>query len=326
VRRIGITTTVPSELVWAAGAVPVDLNNLFISSPRRGEYIRLAEREGYPRNICSWIRGIYGVLGEAPDIRTVIGVTQGDCANTHALIETLQLRGIETVPFAFPYNRAAGLLAGEIDALAARLGTTPEGGERMFAVLDPIRESLDLLDDMTWCGNVVSGGENHRWLVASSDFNGNPGEFAGELARFLENAARRMPFTQPVRLAYLGVPPIFDDLYEAAEEYGGRVVFNEVQRQFSQPDRDGGLVERYLSYTYPYDVFYRLEYISRELVRRQVHGVIHYVQSFCHRHIQDMVIRKKIDLPVLTLEGELPGAVDERTRIRLQAFIEMLGA
>ena len=98
-QRIGITTTVPSEVIWASGAVPVDLNNVFITSENRNKFITFAEREGYPRNVCGWIKGIYGVLNYESDITTVVAVTQGDCSNTHALMETLQLKGIRTIPF-----------------------------------------------------------------------------------------------------------------------------------------------------------------------------------------------------------------------------------
>ena len=177
---------------------------------------------------------------------------------------------------------------------------------------------------MTWKENCISGSENHTWLVSSSDFNGDFKSFACELSGFLNEAANRTPFEESVRLAYIGVPPILDDLYDTVEEFGGRVVFNEVQRQFSMPERNGGLVEQYLAYTYPYSIFHRLDYIIPELERRGVHGVIHYVQSFCHRHIEDLIVRKKIDIPVLTIEGESPGKVDARTKIRIQAFIEML--
>ena len=31
--KIGITTTVPIEVIYAAGHVPVDLNNVFVSHP-----------------------------------------------------------------------------------------------------------------------------------------------------------------------------------------------------------------------------------------------------------------------------------------------------
>jgi benzoyl-CoA reductase/2-hydroxyglutaryl-CoA dehydratase subunit BcrC/BadD/HgdB len=55
-----------------------------------------------------------------------------------------------------------------------------------------------------------------------------------------------------------------------------------------------------------------------------VHGVIHYVQSFCFRQIEDLIVRHELPVPVLTVEGDKPGRVDARTRIRLDAFVEML--
>jgi len=326
VKRIGITTTIPSEIIWASGAVPADLNNLFITSPDRSSYIRYAEREGYPRNVCAWIKGIYGVLNFNPEIETVVAVTQGDCSNTQALMETLVLKGIKTLPFAFPYNHDRETLAREIDHLASELGTDRSAAEDVMKRLESVRTLLDRLDELTWKENLITGYENHLWLVSSSDFNGDIGRFTNELAGFLSLAEKRLSLKEKVRLAYIGVPPILDDIYTVAEEYGARFVFNEVQRQFSLPNRTGDIVEDYLSYTYPYDVFRRLDYIISELERRAVQGVVHYVQSFCHRHIEDLIIRNKISVPLLTIEGESPGRVDERTKIRMEAFIEMLGS
>lgn len=324
-RRIGITTTIPSELIWAAGAVPVDLNNIFITSSDRARFMRKAEYDGYPRNVCSWIKGIYGaLLTGLHDIDTIIAVTQGDCSNTHALMETLQLKGIRTIPFAFPYNRDREALSREIEMLAHELGTTVEKAETVRQLFEPIREQLDRLDRMTWDENRVTGLENHAWLVSSSDFNGDFELYARDLGCFLDEASIREPFGEKIRLGYLGVPPILDDLYEVVGTFGARVVFNEVQRQFSMTNRSEGLVEQYRAYTYPYDVFHRLDFILPEVDRRNIQGVIHYVQSFCHRHIEDIIIREKLQVPVLTLEGDAPGRVDERTKIRLQAFIEMI--
>jgi benzoyl-CoA reductase/2-hydroxyglutaryl-CoA dehydratase subunit BcrC/BadD/HgdB len=57
-----------------------------------------------------------------------------------------------------------------------------------------------------------------------------------------------------------------------------------------------------------------------------VDGVIHYVQSFCFRQIEDLIVRRRLPVPVLTLEGDRPGKVDARTRIRIEGFLEMLKA
>ncbi len=295
-----------------------------MNSESRNEYINTAEHDGYPRNVCSWIKGIYGALAYELNIDTVVAVTQGDCSNTHALMETLQLIGIRTIPFAYPYNRDPEALSKEIASLASELGTDMDAAEKMREKLEPIRVQLDRLDEMTWKENLISGDENHAWLVSSSDFNGGYEAFADKLQDFLSKAEIRASYTETVRLAYLGVPPILDDLYNVIEEFGARVVFNEVQRQFSLPRKRSSLVEQYLAYTYPYSIFHRLDYIIPELKRRKIQGVIHYVQSFCHRHIEDLIIRKKLDIPILTIEGESPGIVDARTKIRIQGFIEMI--
>lgn len=324
--RIGITTTVPSEIIFAAGMTPVDLNNIFINSPQRTEYIRAAERAGYPRNVCGWIKGMYGVLAERGDIRTVVAVTQGDCSNTHALMETLALIGIRTIPLAYPFDRNPDDMRREIGRLADAFGVELECAEEMREAMAAVRGMLARLDELTWREHRVTGGENHLWLVSSSDFNGSLGQFGEELARFIGEAERRDPLGDAIRIGYMGVPPIIDDIYEVIAEYGGRVVFNEVQRQFSMPGAHGSLTEQYLAYTYPYSIFHRLEDIKTEIGRRNIAGMIHYVQSFCHRHIEDLVVRHALDVPVLTIEGETPGPMDARTRLRVQAFIEMLEA
>jgi benzoyl-CoA reductase/2-hydroxyglutaryl-CoA dehydratase subunit BcrC/BadD/HgdB len=182
----------------------------------------------------------------------------------------------------------------------------------------------------------VSGFENHLYLVSCSDFNGDPAGFAREMEGFIRTAQEREPFSEQVRLGargkgrehrlgFIGVPPIFPELYDFLEEHGARVVFNEVQRQFAMPFETEDVVEQYRLYTYPYKVFQRLEDIAREAARRQLDGIIHYTQSFCYREIEDLIIRKKLDYPILTLEGENPTGLDARSKMRVESFLSMLG-
>lgn len=327
----GITTTIPSEAVFAAGLTPVDLNNRFIASEQPSRFVETAERAGFPRNICGWIKGIYAVALESEDIPSVIAVTQGDCSNTHALMEVLRYHGKDIIPFAFPYDRDADMLRLQIEKLMERLGTNWEATLRVHESMRRARLLLAELDEMTWRTGQVTGGENHRWLISSSDFGGDVEGFTGRLERFV--AERRLaPHGGPkIRLAFIGIPPIFTDFYEYLESLGAGVVFNEIQRQFSMPCSAGmegqaaDLVEQYRRYTYPYDIFYRLEDIKREVARRGVSGVIHYTQSFCFRQIQDFLVRREMRMPILTVEGDSPGPLDARTKIRLETFVEMLG-
>ena len=322
--KIGITTTIPVEIVYAAGHVPVDLNNLFISDPDALMLVEEAEIAGYPRNTCAWIKGIYSVLLKHRDIRTVIAVTQGDCSNTHALMETLQLEGVQVIPFAYPFDRDRDLLKLQIEKLISLFGVDTQRVENVREKLNGIRRKVWKLDQLTFSENVISGWSNHYYQVSCSDFKGDPERFESELDKFLSGLKGSDLPDNGIRLGYAGVPPIMDDLYSYMEEKGARVVFNETQRQFTMPFKTEDLVEQYRLYTYPYGIFFRLQDILQQIKKRKLDGLIHYAQGFCYRQIEDLIIRKKINIPVLTLEGDKPNHLDARTRTRIDAFLEML--
>ncbi len=321
--KIGFTTSIPVEIILAAGKIPLDLNNIFITSEKAKHWVDIAEEAGYPRNTCGWIKGLYAAALET-DLEAVIAVMQGDCSNTQALMETLQMQDLSILPFAYPYDRDGDMLRSQMEKLMQVFGVNWTEVERARKSLEELRQLCRQVDTLTWQDNLVRGGENHYYLVSSSDFNGNPHQFKQDLQSFIDSVKERKPFNEPVRLAYIGVPPIFTDLYEVLEAMGARVVYNEVQRQFSMPFASRDLVEQYQQYTYPYGAFARLEDIQEQLALRQVDGVIHYTQTFCFRQIEDIIYRQKINLPFLTMEGDKPGRVDARTRMRLEAFINML--
>lgn len=322
--RIGLTTTIPQEVIWAAGHTPVDLNNIFVSSKKRERFLVRARHDGYPRTVCPWIAGIYGAVVEERDIDALVIVTQGDCSNTHALAETLEDAGVKIIPFAYPYDGDQGLLKAEIERLARYFGARWEDILRVYDELKGPRALAGKIDEATWKANTISGFENHLQLVSTSDFNSDISAWMHDAEELLKSALARATFDEDIRLGYIGVPPIFPDIYEETEIFGARVVFNETQRQFSLPFPDDDFITAYLKYTYPKSVFKRIEDISREISARKIDGVIHYTQSFCFRQIEDLLFRKHLSVPILTIEGECDFQIDERTRIRLEAFIEML--
>lgn len=327
--KIGITTTVPIEVIYAAGYVPVDLNNVFVSHPGYERLMEEAEDAGYPRSFCAWIKGIYGVVREMRDLAAVVAVTQGDCSNTHALMETLQAEGVEVIPFAYPYERDHGLLRAQMDVFMRRLGAGAAAVKETMERLDNVRAKAHEVDRLTWEEGVVSGLENHLYLVSCSDMEGDPDAFGEKLDGFIAQAGGRKQSgsfrraENMVRLGYLGVPPIAPGLYDYLEGLGARVIYNETQRQFSLPSGATDLVEKYRQYSYPYSIFYRLEDIAREVKRRRLAGVIHYVQSFCFRQVEDIILRKYLDVPVLTLELDRSAEIDARTGTRLESFVSM---
>lgn len=322
---IGLTSTIPVEIVYAAGLRPTDLNNLFITSKGPEKLLREAEAAGFPPNTCAWIKGIYASALNN-DLKSLIAVTGGDCSNTVALAEILRWKGLEVITFEYPLNRDRSLLREQLEGLRHTLQTTWQEIEVARERLGRIRRKLKELDRMTFRENLVHGSENHLFLVNSSDFNSDPDLFDKDLDAFLVTARGRRPLRETVRLGYLGVPPIFSDLYEAIESLGGRVVFNEVQRQFSMPYESQDLVEQYLRYTYPYDIKGRIEDVREAVEERSLDGLIHYTQTFCYRQLYDILLRKGLSIPILTLEGDRPGKIDARTLNRIETFIEIVGS
>jgi benzoyl-CoA reductase/2-hydroxyglutaryl-CoA dehydratase subunit BcrC/BadD/HgdB len=324
-KKIGITTTVPAEVLIAAGYQPVDLNNVLVSEPEPGRLVNIAERAGFPLNCCSWIKGIYGVCLDY-GIEDVICVTSGDCSNTIMLMETLKLKGLNAIPFAYPERPDTRRMSNAIEALATTLGTTPAAAHKIREELQPARDLALKLDELTWKENLVSGGENHLWLVTASDFNGDFHKYQRYLLALIEACLRRPPHPAgEIRLGYIGVPSVYArELYNFIEKHGARVVFNEVQRQFAMPRPGQDLAEQYSNYTYPYSIHERIEDIKTEINRRRVDGVIHYVQAFCHRGIGDIIFRDAIGLPMLTLEGNDDFFLNSHVKTRIEAFLDMI--
>jgi benzoyl-CoA reductase/2-hydroxyglutaryl-CoA dehydratase subunit BcrC/BadD/HgdB len=322
--RIGLTTTIPVEVVLAAGRTPVDLNNIFITSPDALQLVSEAEAAGLPRTICAWVKGLYATLHRRPDIGSVLVACQGDCSYTQALGEILEAENRDVIHFKFPYPRDREVLKREIAALMEHLGVTSDKVLQVQARLASLRRDLAELDRLTYETGQVSGRENFQFLIASSDFDSNVETFAKRLADFLEEAKARPHRNSQVRLGFVGIPPIFTDLWDYLEGLEGQVVFNEIPRQFSMPYGDLDLVEQYHRYTYPYDISGRLADLAEAVAVRRLTGLVHYTQSFCFRQMFDQTLRERLGLPILTIEGDRPTPLDSRTRMRLEAFVDVL--
>jgi benzoyl-CoA reductase/2-hydroxyglutaryl-CoA dehydratase subunit BcrC/BadD/HgdB len=324
-RKIGITTTVPTEVLLAADYQPIDLNNILVSATDPTRYVSIAERAGFPLNCCAWIKGIYGVCVDT-GLEDVLCVTSGDCSNTIMLMEVLKLKGLNAMPFAYPEKPDHMQMRERLEKLTDTLGTTLEEAEKVRGKLKPARDLALKLDGLTWKENKASGWENHLWLVSASDFNGDYLKYQQDLKSLTDAINARKPYPDnEIRLAYIGVPSVYaKELYPYVEKHGARVVYNEVQHQFAMPEPGVSLAEQYSSYTYPYSLSERLGVIKAEVQKRRINGLIHYVQAFCHRGIGDIVIREAIDLPVLTLEGNADFYLNGHVKTRIEAFLDMI--
>ncbi len=320
-KRIGFTTSLPIEVILAAGHIPVDLNNLFVTG-NPGSNVSQAELKGFPRTICSWIKGNY-IAALSSNLDEVIGIIQGDCSNTHSILNLLEEEGKTVRYFSFPPSKKYEELDRQISDLENHYGVSRGETLKVKQRLDRIRKKLIVLDEWTYEERIVSGKENHYWLVNSSDFWGDPDLYEAKLDDFMADVSGRKPLQTRLRLAYIGVPPIYLNLYDKICELGGDVIYNEVQRQFAMPNLCEDIIEQYLDYTYPYSVFDRLEDIKSEIQRRGVGAIISYTQSFCHLQIDNILLKKHIKLPFLTLEGDQPEEIDSRTLLRLESFFEI---
>lgn len=322
---VGITTTVPIEVIYAAGLIPVDLNNLFVTCEEPLELAELAERAGFPRTCCCWTKGIYGAVRRF-GVSTVMGVTRGDCSNAEALLEVLVHEGTRCLTFDYPQRQDPAKMGAAIEELARTLGCEMAEAERWRERLAPARALAAEIDRLSWQEAKVAGRESHLWLVSASDFCADSERYRTEAHRFVSAARARGPIEHHLRLGVCGIPPIVPELYEFVESLGALVVYNETQRQFAMLEPAESLAGQYSRYTYPYGVFARIEDIRAECERRRLDGLIHYVQSFCHRRIEHRIVRESIPIPVLAFEADTPGPLPAQLKTRLEAFVQMLDA
>ncbi|ABS33142.1 2-hydroxyacyl-CoA dehydratase family protein [Clostridium botulinum] len=324
-KKIGLTTTVPVEVIVAAGYTPVDLNNMFITSENYLKYIDIAERDGFPKSLCAWIKGIYGACLEN-NIKEIVGVMEGDCSNTKALIEVFKLRGIKIYPFSFPHSHSLKDVEIEIRKFMDIFNVNEDKVEQVRKRLNRVRKLAKKIDEMTYIDNKVNGFENHLYQVSLSDFNGNIDEFEEHLKKVIEGMEKREPINKKLRLGYIGVPPMTGDIYEFSEKLNAHFVYNEVQREFAFPRgiEAANIFEQYYNYTYPYDNEFRIKELKKQIEKRKIDAIIHYTQAFCHRAVEDIVLKEELNIPMLNIEGDKLNTLDARTKLRLEAFLDML--
>ena len=324
-KKIGLTTTVPVEVLIAAGYTPIDLNNIFITSENYLKYIDIAEKEGFPKSLCAWIKGIYGACLEN-NIKEIVGVMEGDCSNTKALVEVLQLRGIKVYPFSFPHSHRLKDVESEIRKFMDIFNVKEETVEAVRKRLNHVRQLAKEIDELTYIDNKANGFENHLYQVSLSDLNGNITAFEADLKKAIDDIKKREPINKKLRLGYIGVPPMTGDIYEFVEKFDAHFVYNEVQREFAFPRgiEAANVFEQYHDYTYPYNTAFRILELKKQMEHRKLDAIIHYTQAFCYRAVEDIVLKKQLDIPILNIEGDKLNTLDARTKLRLEAFLDML--
>lgn len=331
-KRIGFNTTFPIELIILSGAVPIDLNNIFVSHKESTEMVEWAESRGLPRNVCAWIKGLYSVAIKGL-VDEVAIVENGDCSNARALSEILSDEGIKVYPFSYPGNPSVEFLQREIENFGKSLGLESNILKEGDELLSGMRKKLMEVDENNGRGLIKGQKALDLLLLGTDAGGGNPERVIDLCQEELEKAkskdgAKDNGQSIGPRLAFVGVPPINPDIHQFCEEnMGAIVVFNELARQFAVPGAKAqglSLAERYTEFTYPCPFRFRFQDIKSAVEERKIDGIIHYVQSFCYRALEDKLLKGWTDIPVLTIEGDKPGNLDSRTKMRIENFVEML--
>jgi benzoyl-CoA reductase/2-hydroxyglutaryl-CoA dehydratase subunit BcrC/BadD/HgdB len=328
---VGFTTTIPIEILLAAHKIPLDLNNVFITHADSASLIDRVEASGFPQSYCCWIKGIYGAIHERL-IPRIIGVVEGDCSNTRTLLDVLTSEHIDVIPFAYPYKRTAHHMGNAIEELMCNFNVSWEEVYKQYSALLPIRNKLVDIHGMIRDGYMFSSAALHTAQVSSSDMCSDIAVYEKMLDDVI--ASGQKDSTHYVHIGYIGVPPIIPELFEYIDTLGARVIFHEVGKQFtfsmhaslkvSFTEFKEHYIQQFLSYTYPYAMDTRLVDITKHCTELQLHGLIHYSQSFCHRGADDILLRKHAPIPILTIEEDRPGPLSARTKLRVEAFIKML--
>ncbi|NJD77156.1 MAG: 2-hydroxyacyl-CoA dehydratase [Candidatus Methanoperedens sp.] len=308
VSKIGLTALVPPELIFACGGEPVDVNNIIPASKK------------YPRNkLCAWTAIWKEMLVERElSVDSLIVVAGGDCHNALVDGQKVAMSGIPTHFFFYPFDGDPEYLESQLYGLSGFLGGI-KFPEKIKQIND-LKKLGQKIDIKRSRGRITSG-EAFNILISFSDLRGNLEEFQKNIASIKEHSIKTGN-----RIALIGVPPIFCDFHDVAQSLGLHIVFDELPYEFIR-HRGANIREiacDYREYTFARPLDFRINFLQKELEKRKVDGIIHYTQFACHHMLEDEIIRSRLDYPVLTIQGDLPGNTPQQIKLRLEAFREML--
>ena len=306
--KVGITALVPPELIYACRKIPMDVNN-FVPRSR----IQPAGK------LCAWT-AIWRDMMLAKELHLdhLVVVAGGDCHNALVDGQKVAMGGLNTFYFFYPFEKDVPYLKRQLENLSSFLGGIKEEG--MFEEVGRIKDIALELDRKRVDGKISST-RAFGMMVSLSDLRGDMSLFERELKDVKEENIQNQ-----IRVALLGVPPIYHDFHGVLESLGLHVVFDELPYEFARHSGKNidELARNYCNYTFARELEFRLDFLEGELEKRKVDGVIHYTQFACHHLLEDDILRGRLNYPLLTIQGDLPGKTPQQVISRLEAFSEML--
>jgi len=321
-KTAGITALVPPETIYSAGWRSLDVNNGIPASDAR------------PRSkLCAWTASWReAILKGAIRPDALIVVAGGDCHNALADGQNAARKVPATHFFFYPFDGNVKYLKEQLEALGEFLGK--DGGGDIPPVRDFITgiakaKALGMKLDRARCDGLADPDRTFKALISFSDLEGDPPAFCEKVGKLLADGKTERPQAGDgaPRVALIGVPPIYRDFHRVCADAGLHVVFDELPYEFL---RLGGksldeLARSYSTYTFARPVDFRLNFLKRELGKRNIDGVVHYTQFTCHHILEDCLFREELKWPMLSVQGDLPGGMPAQIRLRLEAFGELLG-
>lgn len=307
-KKIGITALVPPELIYACRDEPFDVNNIIPVSKK------------YPKNkLCAWTAIWQEMLSKREiNIDSLIVVAGGDCHNALVDGQKVEMSGIPTHFFFYPFDGDPNYLETQLYNLIDFIGNM-ESPEKPRQVME--LKKLGQKIDKKRADGRLSSGDSFRILISFSDLMSDLEKFREAILMLKEQKIEMNN-----RVALIGVPPIFHDFHDVSQSLGLQVVFDELPYEFIRHSGTDipGIARDYCNYTFARPLDFRINFLQKELEKRHVDGVIHYTQFACHHMLEDEVMRSKLDYPILTIQGDLPGKTPEQVKLRLEAFREAL--
>jgi benzoyl-CoA reductase/2-hydroxyglutaryl-CoA dehydratase subunit BcrC/BadD/HgdB len=307
-QTVGITALVPPELVYACGMRPCDVNN----------YVPHSESKPATK-LCAWT-AIWRdmILRKQIPIDTLVVVAGGDCHNALVDGERIEMSNIPTFYFFYPFEKDVEYLNTQLERLKDFMGGISD--RSMFKRVGRLKKKALGLDLLRVQGRLSSE-TAFKIMVSLSDLKGDINGFEKVMDEVKEE---NVDYSH--KIALLGVPPINYDFHSLLTSLGLHVVFDELPYEFAR--LSGGnieeLAENYCNYTFARNIEFRLDFLKKELRKRKVDGIIHYTQFACHHLLEDDMLKNYLKYPYLTIQGDLPGPSSRQTRVRIEAFSEML--
>ncbi|MDY6972843.1 MAG: double-cubane-cluster-containing anaerobic reductase [Thermodesulfobacteriota bacterium] len=345
----------PTELVWAAGAIPVGL------CATRADPIPRAE-EDLPPNLCPMVKSSYGfaVTGTCPFFTfsdCIVGETTCDGKKKmFELLRNLKPMYVMNLPNKPDNARALELWTQEIKntktfieqnvgtkitdkALKAAIKTTNKQRRLMKQVFETARFQPPPLS-----------GLELNTVIFSSLFQVDQGQTISRLEGLLEelktNAEQgKSPFPPNVKRILMAGCPVghgSEKVLDLIEDCGAAVVCSEactgmrsidtMVDENENKDPIVALAERYL--TIPCSCMTpnegRLEMIGRLIREYKADGVMELVWQACHTYnIEAYEVKQyvtgELGIPYLHIETDYSESDTEQLRTRIEAFLEMVG-